>query len=147
MISIILWKIEILISAKCSIIIHNASIWPQNKFTRRFGKYSFQRMCLFNRSNFFFRYHPWRPPPAEVSLLKSHRKRKGFSTKAASVDSTLGLRGLINLGNTCFMSCIVQTLIHTPLLRYLLTYQSHLYFLSRFQLNYNLLSKRILKVS
>jgi ubiquitin carboxyl-terminal hydrolase 22/27/51 len=23
----------------------------------------------------------------------------------------------INLGNTCFMSCIVQTLIHTPLLR------------------------------
>ena len=41
------------------------------------------------------RYHPWRPSNNEVSLLKSHRKKKGFSTTSAAANSTLGLRGIV----------------------------------------------------
>lgn len=56
------------------------------------------------------------PPYGDYSDFDADQDVVGYVKP--SFQAARGLKGIVNLGSTCFMSCILQTMLHNPLVRH-----------------------------
>jgi Zn-finger in ubiquitin-hydrolases and other protein/Ubiquitin carboxyl-terminal hydrolase len=61
----------------------------------------------------------------DSSMSQISWKPKAALTSSQQLLASQGLRGMYNMGNTCFMSCALQAIIHNPLLKAFLLRGGH----------------------
>ena len=61
----------------------------------------------------------------DSSMSQISWQPKAALTTAQQLLASQGLRGMYNMGNTCFMSCVLQAMIHNPLLKAFLVRDGH----------------------